>query len=182
MLQLTFSNMHKIATEPSDSSWMKACRTNNSIRFSTHKRDTIEPVHTTNPSSQDQGQHKLCWKSAHTHPHHTHSSPLEQWQEPTPLCITPAQMDAAGTVRQLISCLRNSHLTYMLTFHVPMPGEYTAHNKANHWNLKQFIKYCYLIPVLYNLHILSKMCKNKEMRFLRSSQWTVLETSFTWYL
>lgn len=83
MLQLTSFNMHKIATEPSDSSFMKACTTNSSIRFSTHKGDTIEPVHTSNPSSQDQGQHKLWWKSTHTHilsnlksnrsPHHSAS-------------------------------------------------------------------------------------------------------------
>lgn len=74
MLQLTSFNMHKIATEPSDSSCMKACRTNNSIRFSTHKGDTIEPVHTSNPSSQDQGQHSLWWKSTHTRTHmHTRS-------------------------------------------------------------------------------------------------------------
>lgn len=41
--------MHKIATEPSDSSWMKACGTNNSIRFSAHKGDTIEPYTSSTP-------------------------------------------------------------------------------------------------------------------------------------
>lgn len=81
MLQLTSFNMHKIATEPSDSSWMKACRTNSGIRFSTHKGDTIEPpmVQYTppNPSGQDQGQHKLWSKRAHTHTNtHTHTQSL----------------------------------------------------------------------------------------------------------
>lgn len=67
MLQLTSLNKHKIAIEPSDSSFMKACKTSKSIRFSTHKGDTIEPVHTSNPSSRDQGQHKLWWKTARAH-------------------------------------------------------------------------------------------------------------------
>lgn len=160
MLQLTSLNMHKMAAEPSDSSWMKACGTNNSIRFSTRKQDTIEPVHISNPSSQDQGQHKLWWKSAQTHTHTQTFFHLKSNRSPH----HSASLQHRWKLLVQCSSAVSETATYMLTFQVSVPGEYTPHNKANHWNLKQFIKYCYLIPVLYNLHILSKMCKNKEMR------------------
>lgn len=155
---------------------MKACRTNSSIRLLTHKGDTIEPVHTSKPSSQDQGQHKLWWKSTHTH---TFFPTWKVTGAHTTLNHSSIDGSCWCSAHQLPQKQPLNLQAYLSSF---MPGEYTAHNKANHWNLKQFIKYCYLVPVLYSLCILSKMCKNKEMRFLESSQWTVLETNFTWNL